>query len=69
LVGASDGSRTVRELFGYLKEQEVIAAEMSLAEFGGVVKLLIESGFLEIAEFTLPAPQRPSRALSAVAVQ
>jgi tRNA1(Val) A37 N6-methylase TrmN6 len=69
LVGACDGSRTVRELFGYLKEQEVITAEMSLAEFGGVVKLLIESGFLEIAEFPLPAPQRPSRALSAVAVQ
>lgn len=69
LVGACDGSRTVRELFGYLKGQEVITAEMGTAEFGGVVKLLIESGFLEIAEFPLPAPQKLSQATSAMAVQ
>ena len=69
LVGACDGSRTVRELFGYLKKQEVITAEMSQAEFGGVMKVLLESGFLEIPEFPLPALPGPALKSSAIAVQ
>jgi hypothetical protein len=40
LVGACDGSRSGIEVFGYLKEQEVISEEMSKDEFGGVLRLL-----------------------------
>jgi hypothetical protein len=69
LVGACDGSSTVRELFGYLKEQQVIAAEMNATEFGGVIRVLIESGFLEIPEFPLPPLPRPALKSSAMAVQ
>ncbi|MCU1292886.1 MAG: methyltransferase small [Bryobacterales bacterium] len=54
LVGACDGSHSGIELFRYLKEQEVISEEMSEDEFGGVLRLLLESGFLEIEEFRLP---------------
>jgi len=61
LIGACDGLRTGAELFGYLREQDVITKEFSQEEFCGILKLLIESGFIEIAEFPLPsAPKRPA---------
>ncbi len=69
LIGASDGSRTAAELFGYLKEQDVITEQFSEEEFCGVIKLLIESGFLEIAEFPLPSPPKSAAESSAILVQ
>ncbi len=54
LIGACDGTRSGMELFGYLREQDVIAENMEFGEFAGVLRLLLESGFLEIEEFALP---------------
>jgi len=69
LVGACDGSRTVHELFRYLQEQDVIAETMSLLEFSDVVRVLLESGFLEIKEFALPATKAMAAGASAPSVQ
>ena len=69
LIGACDGSKTVRELFGYLKEQEVIATSMGLTEFSSVLKVLLESGFLEVPDFLLPPVKKTSAEASATVLQ
>jgi hypothetical protein len=68
LVGACDGSHSGIELFRDLKEQEVINEEMSADEFVGVLRLLLESGFLEIDEFRLPGEQMKAFETSAAGV-
>ncbi|MDQ2949374.1 MAG: methyltransferase [Acidobacteriota bacterium] len=56
VVGNCDGQRTVRQIFSEMKRQEVISAEMTEADFEGIVQLLISNGFLEVPGWPLPVP-------------
>lgn len=69
LIGACDGTRTCIELFGYLKEEEVITDEMSEDAFRSVLRQLLESGFLQIEEFQLPGGTKNPLENAATAVQ
>jgi len=55
LVARSDGTATVQEHYDYCRQNRLIAAETSLAEFTRLVLVLISGGFLEIEGFRLPA--------------
>ena len=58
LLGTSDGSRTIADLYRQLKDEDVLADDMGEEQFCEVVKQLIGSGFLEIEEFRLPGVEK-----------
>jgi methylase of polypeptide subunit release factors len=58
LVGTSDGSRTISDLYRQLKNEDVLADDMGEDQFCEVVKQLIGNGFLEIEEFRLPGVEK-----------
>lgn len=54
LVGGCDGATTGAELYERLRAAQVISPDMTDREFAGVLRVLMESGFVEMPEFPLP---------------
>ena len=54
VIGGCDGTRTGRELYAQMRDQEVISSDLPELKFSGVLRQLISAGFLELEEFPLP---------------
>jgi hypothetical protein len=58
LIPLCDGKRTAGEIFETCKAHGLIHAETPPHEFYDLLKVLISGGFLEVAEYPPPSPNR-----------
>jgi SAM-dependent methyltransferase len=54
LAARCDGSTTGRELYVALREQHILPAHVTEADFAGLLASLVSGGFIELPEFPLP---------------